>query len=100
MKRSRFDAEFRWRCWALGTAASFVALESAALRRGDIPSTLTVVGRGWLGVEPRGRFSVLRLGAFCGSLVWVGAHMATGRLGLYRPRRVTVMPGGAVVIEP
>lgn len=93
MKRSRFTPEFRWRCWALACGASFVVMETVALARDDIPGTLTVVGRGWLGLEPRRPRYLFRLGLFYAALGWLAVHLSTGRFG------VVVWSHGEPVLE-
>lgn len=71
----------RWLTWATLTGVSFTALEADALRRGDLPSTLTWAMRGWLGLQPRRPRYLLRVTAFNLALLWTACHITSGRLG-------------------
>jgi hypothetical protein len=79
--------------WAGLTAATFCALEGSALRRNDSPATLTHCLRAWLGIAPRHRTYHFRVAAFYAALLWTGAHISTGRLGL------TIWANGDPIID-
>jgi hypothetical protein len=68
--------------WAGLTAATFCALEGSALRRNDSPATLTYTLRSLLGIAPRRPRYHIRVGLFYAFLLWTGAHISTGRLGI------------------
>ncbi len=71
----------RWLAWAVLTGVSFTALEADALRRRDLPSTLTHCLRAALGLQPRRPRYLLRVAAFNLALLWTACHITSGRLG-------------------
>lgn len=71
----------RWLAWAALTGVSFTALEADALRRRDQPSTLTHCLRAGLGLQPRRPRWLLRVAVFNAALLWIAAHITSGRLG-------------------
>lgn len=74
--RRGFDAA--WICWAGGTAASFAALEFAAVRSGDPGNTLSHHMRRWLGIQPRRPWAMVGTGAMVGAAAWLTYHITMG----------------------
>lgn len=83
----------RWAAWAALTALTFAALEAPALHRHDSPATLTSCTRALLGLEPRRPRYHLRVAAFYGALLWLGAHMTSGKWG------VTIWAAGDPILD-
>ena len=65
-----------WSLWLNTVVGSFVAMESRALVKGDIPTLSECLAR-WCGVHPRRRHGSVAPLAFVAAAGWLAVHIAT-----------------------
>lgn len=65
-----------WSVWITATVGSFVAMESRALVKGDIPTLSECLAR-WSGVHPRRRRGSVAPWALVAGAGWLAIHVAT-----------------------
>lgn len=82
-RRARSNRNLRatpWSVWATATIGSFVAMETRALVKGDIPTLSECLAR-WSGVHPRKPHGSVTPLAFVAGAAWLAIHVATWGTG-------------------
>lgn len=69
-----------WLAWLLTTGATFVILETYAIKNRKTKGTLTYTLRKSLGLHPVKPWRILGASVVCGASAWFAVHITTGKL--------------------